>query len=756
MRESKGTLENLVIEIGANTREFLAGLKEVGDSTKDLGERLKSIGVVAAAAFAGYTAAIMGSVYAYREEEKIGLEVQAILQSTGGVAGVTAKAIDELAESLAKSTTFSKGQIERGEELLLTFTRIGKDIFPAATQATLDLAQRMGGDTSQAAQALGRALEDPTQGLSRLARSGVLFTEQQKSQIETMYLSGNVAQAQALILKQVESSLDHMAQAAAGGTGALSVMKNQMEELAAKVGEQFAPYVIAGAKAITSLIIAAKENAEIVRLGADILATGAIVSGTIATIAGATSAWGLLSAGIKFATGTTLAFGTAAKVAMGATGLGLLVVVALEAYQHWAVVWPAMQEIYKTFVTFITSASAGLSKVIHGAMHMDINEIKEGIAQAAQAFIDGAKKTGGAVASMFKATPEARAEAAETGRTIAQIQAAAAIKENQKAQDALNKNKKDSQIAGNQALILEETGHTAKLVALKKQEAADLKILSDSNQKAVWSATQKHLSEVRALYEAEEKNEKNQTATFNKLTLKNTEQFSTAELAQLKGSIQTEKDAKHQNALDDLNFEIQAHNTLLQEQERFGTAYAAINQAMHSKVFQGTASAFSEMAQMTQSHSNTLKAIGKVAAIADIGIKTAQTAMNVYAGFSTIPIIGPALGIAAAAAAIAYGIERMGEVQAMAQGGLVMGGIPGVDSVPILAQQGELVVPKQNFNEVVDSVSMTRQGPNRNGTGFDGAPPKVEVIISFQGSASRMLLAQINQDKALGRYRGTG
>lgn len=748
-------MENLVIEIGANTREFLAGLKEVGESTEHLGDRLKSIGVVAAAAFAGYTAAIMGSVYAYREEEKIGLEVQAILQSTGGVAGVTAKAIDEMAESLAKSTTFSKGQVMRGEELLLTFTRIGKDIFPLATQATLDLAQRMGGDTAGAAQALGKALEDPAQGLTRLSRAGVLFTAQQKAQIETMYLSGNVAGAQALILKQVESSIGGMAQAAAGGTGALSIMKNQMEELAARIGEQFAPYVIAGAKAITGLIVAAKENAEIVRLGADILATGAIVSGTIATLAGAASAWGLLSAGIKVATGTTLAFGTAAKIAMGATGLGLLVVVALEAYQHWAVVWPAMQEIYRSFVTTITSASAGLAKVINGALHLNIDDVKAGIAQAAQAFIDGAKKTGGAVAGMFKATPEARQVAEETGRTLAQIEAASRIKTEQAEQDRLNKLKRASQVAGNQAIILEMQGHTAKLVALQKQESADLKILADSNQKATWAAVQKHLTEVRALYTAEEKNETNQRATFNKLTLKNSEQFSTAELAQLKGSIQTEADAKHQNALDDLNFEIQAHNTLLQEQERFGAAYAAINQAMHSKIATGTASAFSEMAQMTQSHSNTLKAIGKVAAIADIGIKTAQTAMNVYAGFSTIPIIGPALGIAAAAAAIAYGVERMSEVQAMAQGGLVTGGVPGIDSVPILAQQGELVVPKQNFNEVVDSVSMTRRGGS-NGTGFDGAPQRVEVVISFQGSASKMLTYQINQDKALGRYRGTG
>lgn len=149
------------------------------------------------------------------------------------------------------------------------------------------------------------------------------------------------------------------------------------------------------------------------------------------------------------------------------------------------------------------------------------------------------------------------------------------------------------------------------------------------------------------------------------------------------------------------------------EQQKFGTIYAAINKAMHSEIYQGTKTAFGELAQLQQSSNETLKGIGKAAAVANIIIKTAESAMNIYAGFSTIPIIGPALGVAGAAAAIAFGAEQVGRVTAAADGGLATGGVPGVDSIPFLLQQGELVTPTKNYEEVVSSVAATRLAEER-------------------------------------------
>jgi hypothetical protein len=118
--------------------------------------------------------------------------------------------------------------------------------------------------------------------------------------------------------------------------------------------------------------------------------------------------------------------------------------------------------------------------------------------------------------------------------------------------------------------------------------------------------------------------------------------------------------------------------------------------------------------------------------------------MDIYAGFATIPIIGPALGIAGAAAAVAFGAEQIGTVTSAAQGGLITGGIPGIDSVPVLAQAGELVAPRQNYEEVVGSVAAKRMA-EENGSGG-----QVEVIIGFRDDAFEIIEKKILQRRRIG------
>jgi hypothetical protein len=72
--------------------------------------------------------------------------------------------------------------------------------------------------------------------------------------------------------------------------------------------------------------------------------------------------------------------------------------------------------------------------------------------------------------------------------------------------------------------------------------------------------------------------------------------------------------------------------------------------------------------------------------------------------------VGPALGAAAAAALTAFGVEQAGKVLAANTGGRVPVGIgsAGIDSVPAVLTPGELVVPNQNFDEVVNAVAAAR------------------------------------------------
>lgn len=75
------------------------------------------------------------------------------------------------------------------------------------------------------------------------------------------------------------------------------------------------------------------------------------------------------------------------------------------------------------------------------------------------------------------------------------------------------------------------------------------------------------------------------------------------------------------------------------------------------------------MAVLMQTKSKTLFEIGKTFAIAETVIQTYKAAQGAYAALAHIPVYGPALGIAAAAAAIASGMARVDAIRNQSLGG---------------------------------------------------------------------------------------
>ena len=116
-------------------------LQNFGNNAGKAGKSVAKAAKIAAIGLAAATAAVaafgVSSVKAYMESENTLAQLNATLKSTKGIAGVTADAAIELATNLQKVTRFSDEAILGGQNLLLTFTRIGKDIFPEATQTIL-------------------------------------------------------------------------------------------------------------------------------------------------------------------------------------------------------------------------------------------------------------------------------------------------------------------------------------------------------------------------------------------------------------------------------------------------------------------------------------------------------------------------------------------------------------------------------------------------------------------------------------------
>ena len=121
----------------------------------------------------------------------------------------------------------------------------------------------------------------------------------------------------------------------------------------------------------------------------------------------------------------------------------------------------------------------------------------------------------------------------------------------------------------------------------------------------------------------------------------------------------------------------------------------AIDKARGTLQLQAASTLFGQLATLSSSHNKKMAAIGKAAAIAQAIITTYQSANEAMAALSTIPVIGPALGMAAAAVAIAAGLANVAQIRSQSVVGYKGGGAitgPGTetsDSVPILASTGE-------------------------------------------------------------------
>lgn len=169
-------------------------------------------------------------------------QLNAVLESTGGQAGVTASQVNELANSLSQVTMFEDDAIVSGESMLLTFTNIGSDVFPSATQTMLDMSQALGQDLTASAMQLGKALNDPVQGVTALRRVGVQLTDDQEELIKKLVETGDVAGAQKIILEELQKEFGGSAEAA-GQTmaGQLQILNNEFDNVKEDLGTAFLP-----------------------------------------------------------------------------------------------------------------------------------------------------------------------------------------------------------------------------------------------------------------------------------------------------------------------------------------------------------------------------------------------------------------------------------------------------------------------------------------------------------------------------------
>lgn len=200
--------------------------------------------------------------------QTIDAQLDAVLTSTGGVAGVTKQAVLDLSDSLSQLTPIEDDAITSAQNMMLTFTNVGKDVFPDATKAMLDMATAMNGGAAPSAEQLkstaiqlGKALNDPVIGVTALQRVGVRMTESQKETIKTLVEMGDTAAAQRIILDELKTEFSGSAEAA-GKTfpGQLAILKNSIGNVKEAIGTAFLPVLTDLAKRAIPFVVDATKK----------------------------------------------------------------------------------------------------------------------------------------------------------------------------------------------------------------------------------------------------------------------------------------------------------------------------------------------------------------------------------------------------------------------------------------------------------------------------------------------------------------
>jgi phage-related protein len=238
--------------VNADPRKFKAGMAEAEGALGKLGGAAKGAAKLVAAAGAAMgvaaTAFAVKSIQAGEAAATANARLEQIATSMGlfgDQASTVAYGLREFAEEQARLTGVNQNTIKESQALLLTFKELAVSAdeyggaFDRATKLTIDMAAAGFGSATDNAKQLGKALNDPIKGLTALSRSGIQFTEDQKSLIKSLVESGQMLEAQNIVLTEIEAQVGGTAEATANASDKMRVGISQVSET---VGLLLLPY----------------------------------------------------------------------------------------------------------------------------------------------------------------------------------------------------------------------------------------------------------------------------------------------------------------------------------------------------------------------------------------------------------------------------------------------------------------------------------------------------------------------------------
>lgn len=200
-----------------------SSLDQTGNSFQKLSGKLLSVSdIVTGGLIGGGIIATLGalksfgaaSLTEFTEASTALAKINQQLIVTGGASGKSAEGLTKMAKELEVLTGIDGDKILNDvTSSLLRFSSIQGDVFDKAQKAAIDLSATMGGDLAGAANLVGKALEDPEKGITRLAKAGVILDKETEKAVKNAIKSNDTYKAQTILLGALESKFKGVAEA---------------------------------------------------------------------------------------------------------------------------------------------------------------------------------------------------------------------------------------------------------------------------------------------------------------------------------------------------------------------------------------------------------------------------------------------------------------------------------------------------------------------------------------------------------------
>jgi hypothetical protein len=684
-----GNESSLLIKINADAAQALKQFDAIKAKTEDLQGVLDKVTKFSAVAFAALTAEIGFSTHAFAENDLAARQLNLAIQNQGLSISKLLPLYKEYSAQVAEQTGIEDGALTKAQAVAQSY--LGQiPITRELTQAIADLGSQMGGDFTGAAEKIARTIGTNT---NAFARQGLILddtaTRAERYQKVIDYVSVKTA-----------GSAEAADQASLGFNG-LRASVNRLQE---NLGSQFAPAIETAVRGMKSFIDFISNNTAIVGFTAAMIAGAAAIAAIGTAIPIIVSGFVTLQAALVTLNVTLTATQLAVTLLAGATGIGLLIA----AFGFLTLNMQSSEAALAKFKGHLPEAQTEIAKL--KAELAKLNSVNPNL--GFDGFNEAQKK---AISDKIKALESivaADEEIAGKRKVIADKEEA-----QRQRRDAAERNALLAQRAAIVAIINRDGD---KVIESKQKEAEILQQIAQQENEQQIAVLQQLYERQREITDQEHLDQLERDKEFRIARAEANAELDSGELAntdilraqqieasraQAMGELEVSRKIS-QDVLDD---RIKKRNLELEDRKRYGAAVAQINSVLRSNEIEAAKSISGELVALAQSKNSTLKAIGKAAAIAQITIATAESAVTLTQQIQrvvpfpfSVPVIAALVG-----ARIAFGAEQIANVRGAARGALVEGPGSG-DTQPFMLEPGELVAPRKNFDEVVGSVRSSR------------------------------------------------